>query len=70
MGPADSAKLICNISHIMYTNVCIYKVCKKQYKSRLRWNNYRESDRKFLMGKDIKQKSLDEHFLRDGHQSL
>ena len=54
----------------MYTNVCIYKVCKKQYKSRLRWNNYRESDRKFLMGKDIRQKSLDKHFLGDGHQSL
>ena len=37
------------------------KVCKKQYKGktvdrfRLRWNNYKESDRKFLRGEEIKQ---------------
>ena len=52
------------------------KVCKKQYtgktvdRFRLRWNNYKESDRKFLRGEEIKQKSLHEHFLIDSHQSF
>ena len=52
------------------------KVCKKQYtektvdRFRLRWNNYKESDRKFLRGEEIKQKSLHEHFLSDSHQSF
>ena len=49
------------------------KVCKKQYaektvdRFRLRWTNYKESDRKFLRGEEIKQKSLHEHFLSDSH---
>ena len=53
-----------------------YKVCKKQFagktvdRFRLRWNNYKESDRKFLRGEEIKQKSLHDHFLSDGHQSF
>ena len=52
------------------------KVCKKQYagktvdRFRLRWNDYKESDRKFLIGEEIKQKSLHEHFLSDSHQSF
>ena len=52
------------------------KVCKKQYtektvdKFRLRWNKYKESDRKFLRGEEIKQKSLHEHSLSDSHQSF
>ena len=33
-------------------------------------NSYKESDRKFLRGKEITQKSLHEHFLSDDHQSL
>ena len=33
-------------------------------------NNYKESDRKFLGREEIKQKSLHEHFLRNGHQSF
>ena len=37
---------------------------------RLRWNNYKESDTKFLRGEEIKQKSLHEHFLSDSHQSF
>ena len=37
---------------------------------RLRWNNSYETDRKFLRGGDIKQKSLHEYFLRDVHQSF
>ena len=53
----------------------ICKVCKKQYtgktvyRFRLRWNNYK-GNRKFLRGKEIKQKSLHEHFLSDGHQNF
>ena len=35
---------------------------------RLQWNDYKESDSKFLRGEEIKQKSLREHFLSDGHQ--
>ena len=30
--------------------------------------NYKEIDRKFFKGEEIKQKSLHEHFLRYGHQ--
>ena len=52
------------------------KICKKQYtgktvaRFRLRGNNYKESDRKFLRSEEIKQKSLHEHFLSDSHQSF
>ena len=52
------------------------RVCKEQYtgktfdRFRLRWNNYKESDRKFLRGEEIKQKSLHEHFLSDSHQNF
>lgn len=37
---------------------------------RLRWNKNKESDRNFLRDKELKQKILLEHFLRDGHQSF
>ena len=37
---------------------------------RLRWNNSSETDRKFLRGGEIKQKSLHEYFLRDVHQGF
>ena len=56
---------------LIYLLTC--KVCKKQYtgktvdKFRLRWNNYKESDRYFSNGKEIKQKFLHEHFSKDGH---
>ena len=33
-------------------------------------NNYKQSDRLFLRGEEIKQRSLHEHFLSDGHQSF
>ena len=62
------------INSLIYLLTC--KVCKKQYtgktvdRFRLRWNNYKESDRKFLRGEEIKQKSLHEHFLSDSHQSF
>ena len=37
---------------------------------RVQWNIFKESDRKFLRGQEIKQKSSHEHFLRDGHQTF
>ena len=52
------------------------KACKKQNagktvdRFRLRWNNYKKSDVKFLRGEEIKQKSLHVHFLKDGHHSF
>ena len=52
------------------------KVCKKQYtwktvdRIRLRWNNCKESYRKFLRDEEIKQKPLHEYFLSDSHQSF
>ena len=51
-------------------------VCKKLYTGKtvdrfsFRWNNYKESDRKFLRGEEIKQKSLLEHFFSDSHQKF
>ena len=66
--------LCCNDKCLIYLLTC--KVCKKQYtrktvdKLRVPGNNYKESDRKLLGGKEIKQKSLYKHFLSDGHQSL
>ena len=52
------------------------KVFRKQYtgktvdKFRLRWNNYRENDRKAVRGEEVKQKFLHEHFLRADHQGF
>ena len=52
------------------------KVHKKQYtgktvdRFRSRWNDYKESDRKLLRSEEIKQKSLHQHFLSEGHQSF
>ena len=64
----------CNDKCLIY--LLTFRVCKKQYtgktvdRFRLRWNNYKESDRKFLRGEKIKQKSLHGHFLSDSHQSF
>ena len=66
--------LCCNDKCLIYLLTC--KVCKKQYtgktvdRFRLRWSNYKESDRKFLPGEEIKQKSLHGYFLSDCHQSF
>ena len=38
--------------------------------SRLRCNNYKESNKEFLTGKKIKQKSLHKHFLKNGHHGF
>ena len=43
---------------------------KTSDKSRLWWNNYKESDREFLRGEDTKQKTFHEYFLSDRHQSF
>ena len=64
--------LCCHDKCLIYLLTC--KVCKKQYTGKtadrfsLRQNNYKESDRKFLRGEEIKQKSLHKHFLKDSHQ--
>ena len=64
----------CNDKCLIYLLTC--KVFKKQYtgktvdRFRLRWSNYKESNRKLLRGEEIKQKSLHEHFLSDSHQSF
>ena len=66
--------LCSNDKCLVYLLTC--KVCKKQYtggtvdRFRFQWNNYKESNRKFLRGKEIKQKYLDEHFLSNDHQSF
>ena len=66
--------LCCNDKCLIYLLTC--KVCKKQYtgktvaRFRLRWNNYKESNGKFLRGEETKQKSLHEHFLSDNLQSF
>ena len=63
----------CDDKWLIYLFTC--KVCKKQYtgktvdRFRLRWNNYKESGRKFLRGEEVKQKSLHQHFLSDRHHS-
>ena len=50
--------------------------CAKQYtdktvdKFRSRWSNYKDSDRTFLRGEEIKQKFLHEHFLKDDHHGF
>ena len=66
--------LCCNDKCLIYLLTC--QVFKKQYTGKtidtfwLPWNNYKESDRKFIRGEEIKQKSLDEHLLSDSHQNF
>ena len=66
--------LCCNDKCLIYLLTC--KVCAKQYtgktvdKFRSRWNNYKDSDRAFLRGEEIKQKFLHEHFLKDDHHGF
>ena len=63
--------LCCDDKCLIYLLTC--KVCGKQYtgktvdKFRSRWNNYKDSDRAFLRGEEIKQTFLHEHFLKDDH---
>ena len=66
--------LCCNGKCLIYLLTC--NVCGKQYsgkkvdKLRSRWNNYKDSDRAFLRGEAINQKSLHEHFLKDDHHGF
>ena len=66
--------LCCNDKCLIY--LLTFKVCKKQYIGktadwfRLRWNNYKESNRKFLRDEEIKEKSLHEHFLNYDYQGF
>ena len=66
--------LCCNDKCLIYLLNC--KVFKKQYagktvdRFRLWWNNYKERDRTFFRGEEIKQKFLHEHFLSGSHRSF
>ena len=63
--------LCCYNKCLVYLLTC--KVYKKQYmrktvdRFRIRWKNYKESNKEFWRGEEIKQKSLHEHFLSDSH---
>ena len=63
--------LNCNDKCLIYLLSC--KVCGLQYvgsttdKSRFRWNNYKENDRKALGGEEHMQPELFEHFAADNH---
>ena len=67
-------RICCNDKSLIFLLTC--KVCKKKYTGktvgtfRLRWNNYKENDRRSLRCEEIKQKSLHDYFLREGHQSF
>ena len=55
--------LTCNVFKKQYTGKAVDRF-------RLHWNNYKESNRQFLRGEEIKQKPLYEHFLKDGHHGF
>ena len=63
--------LNCNDKCLIYLLSC--KACGLQYvgsttdKFRLRWNNYKENDRKALRGEEHMQPELFEHFAADNH---
>ena len=63
--------LNCNDKCLIYLLFC--KACGLQYvgsttdKFRLRWNNYKENDRKALRGEEHIQPELFEHFAADNH---
>ena len=63
--------LNCNDKCLIYLLFC--KACGLQYvgsttdKFRLRWNNYKENDRKALRGEEHMQPELFEHFAGDNH---
>ena len=59
---------------MIYLLTC--KVCKKQYVGettdafRLRWNNYKDNDRKFQRNESCMQQHLCEHFYSEGHNGF
>ena len=64
-------ELNCHDKCLIYLLKC--KVCKKQYVGettdafRLRWNNYKDNDRKFQRNESCMQQHFDEHFYSEGH---
>ena len=61
----------CNESSRIYLLTC--KICQKYYVGqtvdifRSRWNNYKNNDRKYLVGEPCMQEHILEHFNSDGH---
>ena len=55
-----------------YIFICIQNLQKKYAgqivdRFRLRWNNYKGSDKKFVRSEEIKQQILHEHFRNENH---
>lgn len=65
-------ELNCNSSNVIYLLEC--KTCAIQYvgststKFRLRFNNYKNANRNFNLGKQVPQASLHQHFNQQGHK--
>ena len=65
--------LCCDDKCLIYLLTCT--VCGKYTgktvdKFRSWWSNYKDSDKAFLRGEEIKQKFLYEHFLKDDHHGF
>ena len=65
----------CDSKCLIYLLSC--KKCSKQYTEetvdnfiRLRWNNYKKNDRKFLRGECCMQEQLFRHFYSEGHEGF
>ena len=64
-------KINCNEKCLIYLLTC--QTCLKQYVGktcdsfRLRWNNYKDNNRKFLRNETCMQQHLFEHFSSEGH---
>ena len=64
----------CNDKCVTYLLTC--SECKMQYVGktvddfRLRWNNYKDNNRKYLRKESCMQQHLFEHFSREGHNSF
>ena len=67
-------ELDCDDKCLIYLLEC--KVCDKQYVGettdafRLKWNNYKDNDRKFQRNESCMQQHLYEHFYSEGHNWL
>ena len=69
-----NSHLCCNDKCLIHLLTC--KVCGNQYtgktvhKFRSQWNNYKDNDRAFLRGEEIKQKFRHEQSLKDYHHGF
>ena len=67
-------KINCDYKYLIHLLKC--KVCNKQYVGetkdafRLRWNNYKENDRKFQTNDSCMQQHLYEHFYSEVHNEF